>query len=506
MKLGLRLLLGFFLITGIAAFFVLRVFATEVKPSVREVMEDTLVDTANILAELARDELVAMPAGGTLEDSHFARAVKDYAARPIDVQIWGLSKQSLDYRIYLTDATGRVVFDSGLPGQPSAVGHDFSQWRDVARTLTGNYGARSTRDDDGDDKSTVMYVAAPVRQGDRIIGVLTVAKPNLTVQKFVDRAVSKILVRGAWLLAISVVVGVLVTGWVVWSVRRLRQYAQEVQVGERREVPRLSGELGDLAVAIASMRERLEGREHLENTVRALTHELKSPMAAIAGAAELLQDELPPADRDLFARQIQEQVDRLRALVDRMLELSKLEHRRTLDHPLRLELADCVDAVLARSAARLQQRRMQVRWLHRDRVQIDGEREVLERAIANLVDNAIDFAPLDSMLDLELRHAEHEATLVVRDHGVGVEAYALERLGERFFSTPRPADNPTAIKGSGLGIAIVREIVALHGGRLAIANADPGLRVTITLPARRGTADLPDFTLASHTSSRAHAR
>ncbi|CAN5189417.1 two-component system sensor histidine kinase CreC [soil metagenome] len=499
MKLGLRLLLGFFLITGIAAFFVLRVFATEVKPSVREVMEDTLVDTANILAELARDELLAMPAGATLEDSRFARAVRDYAARPIDVQIWGLSKRSLDYRVYLTDATGRVVFDSGVPGLPNAVGQDFSRWRDVARTLTGHYGARSTRDDDGDDSSSVMYVAAPVRQGERIVGVLTVAKPNLTVQKFVDRAVSKILVRGAWLLAISIVVGVLVTGWVVWSVRRLRQYAQEVQVGERREVPRLSGELGDLAVAIAAMRERLEGREHLESTVRALTHELKSPMAAIAGAAELLQEALPAADRELFARQIQDQVDRLRVLVDRMLELSKLEHRRTLDHPVQLDLGDCVDAVLARVAPRLQQRGMQVRWLHRDRTRIEGESDVLERALANLVDNAIDFSPPGSVLDIDLRERGHDVKLIFRDHGVGVEAYALDRLGERFFSTPRPSDHSSLIKGSGLGIAIVREIVALHGGQLEIVNAEPGLRVTMSLPAL-------DFTLASHTSSGAHAR
>ena len=61
MKLGLRLLLGFFLITGIAAFFVMRVFVQQVQPSVREVMEDMLVDTANILAELAQDDLAAMP-------------------------------------------------------------------------------------------------------------------------------------------------------------------------------------------------------------------------------------------------------------------------------------------------------------------------------------------------------------------------------------------------------------------------------------------------------------
>jgi two-component system sensor histidine kinase CreC len=134
MRLGLRLLFGFLLITGLAGFFVLRVFLAEVKPSVREVMEDLMVDTANLLA---------MPPGGTLEGSAFARQVRDYAARPVDAQIWGLHKRSLDFRIYVTDASGRVVFDSG---EKPAVGQDYSRWRDVARTLRGEYGARATRE------------------------------------------------------------------------------------------------------------------------------------------------------------------------------------------------------------------------------------------------------------------------------------------------------------------------------------------------------------------------
>jgi two-component system, OmpR family, sensor histidine kinase CreC len=137
MKLGLRLLFGFFLITGLAAFFVLRVFVAEIKPSVREVMENLLVDTANILAELAADDLAAMPSGGTLQDSGFSRAVQAYAQRPIDAKIWGLSKRTLDYRVYVTDANGRVVFDSGFRDRTAAQGEDYSRWNDVSRTLAG---------------------------------------------------------------------------------------------------------------------------------------------------------------------------------------------------------------------------------------------------------------------------------------------------------------------------------------------------------------------------------
>ncbi len=484
MTLGLRILLGFFIINGVAAYIGLRLFVAEVRPSVREVMEDLMVDTANILAELARDDLERLPAAGTLEQSPFAQRVRDYANRPVDARIWGLAKRTLDYRIYVTDAKGRVVFDSGFRGSASAVGSDYSQWRDVALTLSGRYGARATREVHTDETTSVMYVAAPVRSGDTVIGVLTVAKPMSTVQQFVSRAEREIFVRGAWLLGLSAALGALVTGWLVWSVRRLRRYAQGVQLGQRVAVPRLSGELGELALAMQDMRERLEGRDHVESLVRALTHELKSPLTAIAGAAELLRDPLPAADREVFAEQIQTQSVRLRQLVERLLELSKLEQRRQLDRSARIDLTDCARAAQAAASARALQRGVAIELAAPHAVWIVGDAQMLQLALSNLLDNAVDFEPVGNSVMLTVQAQAGETVLSVRDHGVGVPPYAMPRLGERFFSLPRPAtDGATEVnKGSGLGLAIVRQIVELHGGTVRFADAQPGLRVEIRLP------------------------
>jgi len=483
MKLGLRLLLGFFLITGIAGFFVMRVFVAEVRPSVREVMEDMMVDTANILAELAVDDLAAMPAGGNLSGSRFSQRVLDYAARPVDAQIWGLSKRTLDYRVYVTDAQGRVVFDTGLPGGGNAVGQDYSQWRDVARTLQGQYGARATREVIKDDDTAVMYVAAPIKLGARTLGVLSVAKPMSTVRPFVARAERDILVKGLWLLGLSLAVGVLVTGWIVWSVRRLRHYAQHVQWGQREPPPALSGELGELAQAMAAMRDRLDGHAHVEQLVRALTHELKSPLTAIGGAAELLQDELPAADRALFSTQIREQTARLHTLVERLLELSKLEHRHSLDHQQVLDVAERVGHVLQTYAAPLQQAGIALHWSPVAGVGVKGEAELLDMAIGNLLDNALAFSSTGGRIDISLIADARHAHITVRDHGPGVPDYALARLGERFYSTARPAEPGQAPRrGSGLGLAIVRQIMQLHGGQLQLDQASPGLQATLSLP------------------------
>ncbi|MES2609278.1 MAG: two-component system sensor histidine kinase CreC [Pseudomonadota bacterium] len=483
MRLGIRLLFAFFLINGIAAFFVLRVFTAEIKPSVREVMEDMMVDTANILAELASDDLAAGRLEGGAAGSAFAQHVHHYATRPIDAAIWGFSKQSLDYRIYVTDAKGRVLFDS----ENRAVGADYSQWRDVARTLRGEYGARSTRDVPDDDASGVMHVAAPIyapggAAAERsIVGVLTVAKPTRTVQRFIDRAENKVLASGVLLLVLSAAVGVAVTLWMVWNVRRLRDYALSVQgpaAGDHDSppttalaVPEVPGELGDLARAMDRMRARLEGRDYIEGYVRALTHELKSPVAAIRGAGELLQEELPAADRTEFATQVVQQAERLQRIIDRLLELSKLEQRHHADAQAPVALQDCASAAVAQTQGRAGQRGITLA-ITGSGASGPWESELVTLALTNLLDNAIDFAPAGSSVRVELAGS----TVAVQDGGPGVPDYALPRLGERFFTTARPGGERS---GSGLGLAIVRRVMALHGGQMAVRNTAPGLRVEL---------------------------
>ncbi|CAN7180427.1 two-component system sensor histidine kinase CreC [Acidovorax sp. Leaf78] len=486
MRLGIRLLFAFFLINGIAAFFVLRVFMAEIKPSVREVMEDMMVDTANILAELASEDLAAgRLADGSGQASPFAQNVRRYASRPVDAAIWGFAKQSLDYRIYVTDRQGRVLFDS----ENRAVGADYSQWRDVSRTLRGEYGARSTRDVETDDTTGVMHVAAPIYVKGEIAGVLTVAKPTRTVQRFIDRAERKVFMGGLLLLALSAAVGVAVTLWMVWNVRRLRDYALSVQGpadGEHRDadapptaalaVPQVPGELGDLARAMDRMRARLEGRDYIEGYVRALTHELKSPVAAIRGAGELLQDELPAADRAEFATQVVQQSERLQRIIDRLLELSKLEQRHHAEGRAPVALQACAEAAIGQTRGRAAQRGITLA-LAGTGGSGPWEAELVTLALTNLLDNAIDFAPEGSTVQVALQGS----TVAVQDTGPGVPDYALPRLGERFFTTARPGGERS---GSGLGLAIVRRVMALHGGQMVVGNTAPGLRVALEFAPR----------------------
>jgi len=471
MRLGLRVFFGFFLIAGLSAVLLLKVFLAEVKPSVREVMEDLMVDTAHLLAEVAADE---MDSGPPAPDGRLAAQLQRYVKRDVDALIWGLRKQSLDLRIYVTDASGRVVLDSGTP---SAVGQDYSQWNDVVRTLRGGYGARASPHGRGD--STVLVVAAPVLKDGRTLGVVSVAKPVASVQRIIDRAERRVFRAGAALLAASLVVGVAVTLWLVASVRRLRRYAQQAQAGQAQAPPDMPGELGDLALAMDDMRRRLEGREQLEHDVRALTHELKSPLAALRASGELLQDELPAADRQRFAAQVLDQTARLQTLVERVLALSQLEAQVEPGERQRIALAGWAGTQLERQAARLAQKQLSIVWTAREDVAVNADAALLELAFGNLLVNALDFAPAGSTLELAVSATPTTARLTLRDHGPGVPAAGFAQLGKRFFSTARPG---SLVKGSGLGLAIARRVAELHGGRLAFEAAEPGLRVTLVLP------------------------
>jgi two-component system, OmpR family, sensor histidine kinase CreC len=240
----------------------------------------------------------------------------------------------------------------------------------------------------------------------------------------------------------------------------------------------LPGELGELAEAMDRMRHRLEARDQVEQAVRAFTHELKTPLAGIQGAAELLQDELPAPDRERFATQIGEQAQRLRGLVDRTLELSKLDAVQQLaatPTDLLPWLQTQIDALQALAG----QRGVQIVWAQREPVVAVVDTERLGLAVSSLLANALDFAPRGSRIEVGLAQRTDRIELSVRDHGPGVPGYALPRLGERYFSLPREVEGQ-AVRGNGLGLAIVRQVAALHGGELRLENAQPGLHAHFT--------------------------
>lgn len=474
MGIGGRLFLGFFLIVGLAAFFVMRVFVNEVKPGVRQAMESSLVDTANVLAVLATSDLKE----GRISDGDFARSMAEVQQRDLNARVWRFPKRRLDHRITITDASGVVVYDS----QGRDIGRDNSRWNDVYRTLRGEYGARSSPENEGDTEHTVMHVAAPIRDGDTIIGVLTVAQPNRSIEPFIIASQHNIMRKGGWLIGLSALVGLLMGGWLVLGIKRLNRYAQAVSAGEPvAPPPPRRDEIGELGQAVEAMRRKLEGKAYVEQYVQSLTHEMKSPLAAIRGAAELLQEPLPESDRSRFARHIQDQEQRLTETIDKLLALAEVEQHGWLQRRERIDvgalLVQAAQAQEAKLAATKLELEMEPLLLP---LAVDGDPFLLRQALSNLIDNAIAFSPETGCIGLSAHADAGKAIIIVRDQGPGIPDYALERVYERFYSLPRPGNG---LRSSGLGLPFVREVARLHGGEVLLRNREVGgAEAVLSLP------------------------
>lgn len=465
MRIGLRIFLGYFAIVALAGLLLSQVFVAQVKPGVRQAMEDTLVDMANILAELAADDLAA----GRINEGRFAGRVRALRERDLGAAIWGFPKREAATRVYVTDARGIVVFDS--TGRD--LGRDYSRWNDVHRTLRGEYGARSSPESADDPKSpTVMHVAAPVRDATgRIIGVLTVAKANRTIDPFIARSQRVVLGWGGVLLGVALLVGIAAAWWLSRQLALLRRYAQAVTAGERAPLPRTAGEFAELGRALDTMRNRLEGRQYVERYVHALTHEMKSPIAAIGASAELLEQPMSREDHARFVGSIRAQTGRLASMIDRMLALAAVEHRRRLEDPKPVDIAALFAAVESDVRDGLAARGQHLETGLCAGLSVTGDAFLLRQALVNLVENASAFSPEGGAIEMDADAADGIVALRVRDRGAGVPDFARERVFERFYSLPRPDGSS---RSSGLGLSFVAEVADLHGGRARLANRDAG--------------------------------
>ena len=472
MPLGIRIFLVYFLFVGLSGWFVMSTVMDEIRPGVRQSTEETLVDTANLLAEILRDEVK----NGSLAQGRLPELLKAYGQRQPQAQIWGVEKRAVSHRIYVTDARGIVLLDSS----GAAVGQDYSRWNDVYLTLRGEYGARSTREDPADEDSSVMYVAAPIKDGAQIIGVVSVAKPNQSLQPYIERSQRRLGWLGAGLIVLGLLIGGALSWWLSGSLRQLTRYAGAVSRGERAELPELrGGELKQLAAAVQKMRTELEGKAYVEQYVHTLTHELKSPLAAIRGAAELLESEMPAEQRQRFVANIASEGARLQQLIERLLNLALVEQRQGLEERVAVDLHGLAEELLQAQAARIQAAGLRIENTIPPGLLVQGERFLLRQALANLLDNALDFTPAGGLLRFSAETRDGRVELALYNQGAAIPDYALPRLTERFYSLPRPASGR---KSTGLGLNFVQEVALLHGGELALRNVEGGVRASLLLP------------------------
>lgn len=452
---------------------------------------------------LERELLRAEEEGMSVFACTLAAAV---AGRPLELEIRGISAgaramaERLHAEVRVLDREGRVVFDTG-PEQvdlrtegrflrtapdprarrrvavldPVPPSGSFADRPEVAAALRGAPGRYARRVPNL--RSYALFVAEPIR--------LDAQAPTLGVV-YVTRSTYPVLLSLYWVrnalirVAIgSLVVATLVALYLSFTIsrplHRLTEAAGRIAAGERGVALNLRGrdELGMLARDFDAMARALDARlAYISELAANVSHEFKTPIASVRGAAELLRDGAAddPAARQRFLGNILDDAERLSRLVTRLLELSRIEARAEARVPM--DYRALAESVVARYPAAT------LAW----NAAYDHARaapDQVETVLTNLLDNAGRFSPADAPVEVVVVGDAHAFHTTVRDRGAGISEANAARVWDRFFTTAR------ATGGTGLGLSIVRAIVEAHGGTVGVdATEGEGSAFWFTLPRR----------------------
>ena len=233
---------------------------------------------------------------------------------------------------------------------------------------------------------------------------------------------------------------------------------------------------------ILTLEDRTEARrldETRRDFVANISHELKTPIGAIALLAETLQDATDdPAAVQKFAASLQREANRLGHIVQEIIELSRLQSATYVADSGMVNLNEVISDAIDRTQIAADAKQMRVLADNTEHVFVSGNYEQLAIAITNLIENAINYSDANSQVGIALRKNGEFAEVVVTDNGVGIAIEDQARIFERFYRVDPSRSRETG--GTGLGLAIVKHIALNHGGEISVFSK-PGLGSTFTL-------------------------
>jgi two-component system sensor histidine kinase MprB len=304
---------------------------------------------------------------------------------------------------------------------------------------------------------------------------IQVARPLTAVTQPLRRVAVALLVVSLGGIGLAVILGWIVAGMALRPVRNMTEASEHVARTRdlsRRIEMRGRDELARLARSFNTMLEALDlSLRSQRQLVADASHELRTPLTTVKTNVEvMLRAELPKEEQKEILRDVSQQIDELAVLVTDIVDLARGVEPNLEVEEVRLDLL--VEQAVGRER-RLSPRNVFV--LDLKPCLVKGVPSRLERAVANLLDNACKWSPPDA----EIEVAVEGGTVSVRDHGQGIDDEDLPFVFDRFYRAP----SARALPGSGLGLAIVRQVAESHGGQVTVEQpSDGGALLSIVLP------------------------
>jgi signal transduction histidine kinase len=304
--------------------------------------------------------------------------------------------------------------------------------------------------------------------------------------------IPQLAVAGGIALLASAAAAVLISRSVSRRLARVTRAAQEMARGnyEQKLDPRGEDEVGRLARAFNVMARQV-GRSHqmMRDLLANVSHELKTPLTSIQGFSQALEEGAvsSPEDYKQAGRIINEEAQRMRRLVDDLIELSRLESGEAVVEHEPLDLANVLRVCAGRFEWQLRESGASIRLDLEPLPSLEGDERRLEQAFTNLIDNAVRHAPRGGAVTVRAEARDGLVRVAVHNTGSYIPPEELPRVFERFFQLDR--NRSTGAGGAGLGLAIASEVVQAHRGEIeARSDREEGTEFLVTLPI---TADAP---------------
>ncbi len=381
--------------------------------------------------------------------------------------------------IRVLDYNGVVVAGS------DEIGQDFSDFYEVQRALQGEY-ASVIRDRVSDNPpptiasisrgtGTRVFTAYPVQQNGRILGVIYLSRTPKNILKHLYAEKEKVIIAGLSILLLTLIIALVTSYSIARPIHRLIRAIDAFSKGDVNAMKTLDAggvrEINMLGERFRNMALTLHERsEYIREFALSVSHEFKTPVTAIQGAVELLLDDMESMDtatKQRFLSNIAQDADRMKRLMQRLLELAKADNINSSSDTT--DVAHLVNALKARYA----DRQLAVRSNNLpDRLPLSQEH--LESILVNLCDNAAQHGANE--ISISATEQDRQIVLSVQDNGEGISSANQHKVFDAFFTTKR------AEGGTGLGLRIVQSLLKHYGGTIQTEESIKGALFKIKIP------------------------
>jgi len=248
---------------------------------------------------------------------------------------------------------------------------------------------------------------------------------------------------------------------------------------ERRVRVGKMGQSGEVAALIFDDTESNRLDAVRRDFVANISHELKTPIGGISILAEAISE---GSDDSVLVKNFSERMkieaDRLKNLVQEIIDLSRIQGHNAMESAVILELRSVIEEAIYQSKVRAEKKNIVVNFVSEDNLEFFGDKKQLVMAISNLIENAINYSPENTTVNVLLRKIEDFAEITIKDQGVGISESDIDRIFERFYRVDSARSRDTG--GTGLGLSIVKHVISNHGGDIQVWSV-PGTGSTFTV-------------------------